>query len=207
MREYHKIQTVFKRDMNNRGKTLLDGQWSIPEFGYLSKNKWTFTEKVDGTNIRVMRIDEQIRFGGKTNNASLPPTLTERLQERFSDGLAFCSAFSDGDEVCLYGEGYGPKIQSGGKYRIDQDFVLFDVKIGDWWLNRVDVEDVAEKMGVDVVPVIGSGTLLHCIELVKHGMVSQWGDFQAEGIVARPEVELFARNGQRIIAKVKARDF
>lgn len=26
MKEYHKIQTLFKRDMKNAGKTLLEGQ-------------------------------------------------------------------------------------------------------------------------------------------------------------------------------------
>ena len=34
-----------------------------------------------------------------------------------------------------------------------------------------------------------------------------WGEFQAEGIVARPRVTLFSRNGERIITKVKCRDF
>jgi len=36
---------------------------------------------------------------------------------------------------------------------------------------------------------------------------SVWGDFQAEGIVARPGVELFDRAGRRIITKLKCRDF
>jgi hypothetical protein len=32
-------------------------------------------------------------------------------------------------------------------------------------------------------------------------------DFQAEGIIARPSVELFSRGGHRIITKIKCRDF
>ncbi len=204
MREYHKIQTVFKRDMDNKGKTLLEGQFSMPEFEYLANNEWTFTEKVDGTNIRVMWRDGKVAFGGKTDNASIPAKLVNRLRERFT-----ASAFEpfDGD-VCLYGEGYGAKIQKGGgHYRPDQDFVLFDVRVGEWWLRREDMEDVADKVGLDVVPVIGRGTLYGCVEIVRNGFQSRWGDFQAEGIVARPTVEMFARNGQRIITKVKGRDF
>lgn len=54
MTEYHKIQTLFKRDMESKHKTLLEGQWTLPEFEYLAGNVWTFTEKVDGTNIRVI---------------------------------------------------------------------------------------------------------------------------------------------------------
>ena len=51
MNEYHKIQTVFKRDIQSKGKTLIEGQWTLPEFEYLASNIWAFTEKVDGTNI------------------------------------------------------------------------------------------------------------------------------------------------------------
>ena len=52
MKEYHKIQTIFKRDPENKFKTLIYGEFSLPEFEYLKNNTWIFTEKVDGTNIR-----------------------------------------------------------------------------------------------------------------------------------------------------------
>ena len=45
------------------------------------------------------------------------------------------------------------------------------------------------------------------VENVKKGFISKWGDFQAEGIVARPQVELKARNGKRVITKIKNKDF
>lgn len=85
--------------------------------------------------------------------------------------------------------------------------VLFDVNVGQWWLQRNDVEDVAQKLGVDVVPVIGDGTLHDAVAQAKAGILSTWGDFQAEGIVARPKTELKTRNGHRIITKIKCRDF
>jgi len=206
MQTYHKIQTVFKRDMANRGTTLLDGQWSMPEFEYLANNEWVFTEKVDGTNIRIMWDGEKVSFGGKTDNALIPAKLVERLRERFPNGSAFQSAFDCGG-VCLYGEGYGAGIQKGGTYRPDQDFVLFDVLVGNWWLQREDVVDVAAKLGLDIVPIVGRGTLHECIDRVRGGMESTWGSFQSEGIVARPATELMTRGGQRIITKIKCRDF
>lgn len=208
MNEYHKIQTVFKRDMETRnGKTLLEGQWTLPEFEYLANNTWVFTEKVDGTNIRVMFKDGAVTFGGKTDSAQLPAQLVIRLNDRF---LPMAKKLQDvfGCDACLYGEGYGAKIQKGGEnYRQDQDFVLFDVRVGDWWLQRSDVEDVASKLGIDIVPIIGEGTIYDAIENAKQGIKSSWGDFQAEGIVARPKVELKTRNGHRIITKIKCRDF
>lgn len=45
------------------------------------------------------------------------------------------------------------------------------------------------------------------IRLVKNGLFSQWGNFLAEGIVARPAIELTANTGDRIITKIKHRDF
>ena len=207
MKEYHKIQTLFKRDMQKNGKTLLEGQWTLPEFEYLAGNQWVFTEKVDGTNIRVMLKDGAVTFGGKTDNAQIPAQLVARLNDRFLPMAAQLQAVF-GCDACLYGEGYGAKIQKGGgNYRYDQDFVLFDVRVGDWWLQRADVEDVAQKLGLDVVPIIGEGTLYDAIAAAKAGITSTWGDFQAEGIVARPKIELTTRNGQRIITKVKCRDF
>lgn len=207
MSEYHKIQSIFKRDMTSKRKTLIEGDWTLPEFEYLAGNVWVFTEKVDGTNIRVMLQDGGITFGGKTDSAQIPAQLVARLNERF---LPLAAKMQEvfGCDACLYGEGYGAKIQKGGgNYRQDQDFVLFDVKVGDWWLQRADVEDVAAKLGLDVVPIIGEGTLHDAVAHAKAGIRSTWGDFQAEGIVARPKTELKTRSGHRLIAKIKCRDF
>ena len=207
MNEYHKIQSVFKRDADNNYKTFLFGQYSRPEFEYLADSEWTYTEKVDGTNIRVMFDGESIAFGGKSDNAQIPKPLVKWLQDAFipRQGL-FYPLFSEG--VCLYGEGYGGKIQkAGATYGPEQRFVLFDVKIGDWWLQRKDVEEIAEKFCIECVPVVGAGPLSRMIEEVREGVTSRWGDFQAEGYVARPTAELCSRNGQRIITKVKGKDF
>ncbi|MFH1624129.1 MAG: RNA ligase family protein [Pseudomonadota bacterium] len=208
MKKYHKIQTVFKRDPETKYKTLLMGQYSLPEFEYLKNNEWVFTEKVDGTNIRVMWNHEmlEVAFGGKTDNTQIPATLVNKLKELFTIPKIE-SQFLD-NSICLYGEGYGAKIQKGGgNYRPDQSFVLFDVKIGDWWLQRHDVETIGKELGVDIVPIIGEGDLVDMVNLTKDGFKSQWGNFVAEGIVARPKVELKARNGERIIMKIKYKDF
>lgn len=207
MKEYHKIQTVYARDPETKFRTLLIGQYAEPEFAYLAENEWVFTEKVDGTNIRVMVEPDRIRFGGKTDNASIPAFLVERLQERFVPQSALLhEMFPDGG--CLYGEGYGARIQKGGgNYRADPDFVLFDAKVGEWWLQRDAIEDIAAKLSLDVVPIIGRGTLLEMEILARAAFTSMWGNFPAEGIVARPTTELKTRRGSRVITKIKHKDF
>lgn len=208
MNEYHKIQTLFKRDQQKPKKPIMLGNWTLSEFEYLANNIWDWTEKVDGTNIRIMYKEERITFGGKTNNAQIPAQLLNRLNEKFlSLSDLFKEMFRD-SETCLYGEGYGVGIQKGGgNYRSDQDFVLFDVRCNNWWLERHNVVDIATKLKLDIVPFIGSGTLNEAIEFTKNGFKSCWGDFPAEGIVARPQVELRTRRGDRIITKLKTRDF
>ena len=208
MKEYHKIPTVFSRDPETKYKTLIEGQFATPELQYLQNNTWVFTEKVDGTNIRVRFENKQITFGGKTDKAQLQSSLVKKLNEIFlTQKETFMELFNDA-EVYLYGEGYGPKIQKGGgNYRSDQSYVLFDIRIGEWWLQRKDIEDIGRKLGIDVVPVIGEGTLWEMVKKARKKFNSVWGNFLAEGIVARPKIELSARNGKRIITKIKYKDF
>jgi len=211
MNTYQKINTIFKRDMANKGK-LIEGQFSELEIEYIKDNEWVFTEKVDGTNIRIMWDGNEVKYGGKTDNAQLQMDLVENLHKMFDSKIElFKETFIPPKEqevaVCFYGEGYGAGIQKGGCYRQEKSFVLFDIKIGHLWLNRENVEDIAEKFGIDIVPIIGSGTIKDMVDMVKKGFNSQWGDFIAEGIVARPKTELRTRRGDRIITKIKYKDF
>jgi hypothetical protein len=207
MKEYQKINTIYKRDMADK-KKLLVGEWSTREFEFLQYNEWEFTEKVDGTNIRVYLAEGTIMFGGRTDKAQIPPLLLASLQETFNSD--FLARVDTTQPVTLYGEGYGPKIQSGEKYGDTPRFVLFDVKIGDWWLESDSVRNFAATLDIPVVPMLGSGTLHDAVWMVSHPekyLKSEWGDFIPEGIVARPVVQLFDRKGERIITKIKVRDF
>lgn len=214
--KYHKIQSVYKRhwDGPDKGKFML-GSWSTPEIGYLSDNVWEWTEKVDGTNIRIgwsPDLPDKVEIGGRTDNAQIPSRLLNRLNELFTAEKfqsTIASVEDDFPPIVLYGEGYGAKIQKGGGNYIPDgvDFVLFDVRIGSWWLKREDVEDIAARLGIRTVPVVGSGTIAEAISFVRMGISSDWGDFEAEGLVMRPKVEMQDRAGRRIITKLKGRDF
>jgi hypothetical protein len=212
--EYHKIDNVYSRDRRGR---LVEGVYARPELAYLADLEWLWTEKVNGTNVRLsydasatFRGNEHAYVAGRTDAAQLPPPLLRRCVELLR-AAPLEDVFEVGPtDVVLYGEGYGAGIQSGGgDYRADGvDFVLFDVKVGDWWLRRADVEDVAAKLGLDVVPLVGRGTLAEAVELTRTGFPSaRWpGVAVAEGLVLRPAVELFDRAGRRVVAKIKHRD-
>jgi hypothetical protein len=209
MKKYHKIQSIFKRD--EKGNFL--DEYSCPEFQYLKDNIWEYTEKIDGTNIRIGWDYNKISIGGKTDRAQIPVFLYDKLNEIFTAdmlGEVFLPNEFHKADVTLYGEGFGARIQKGGGNYIPDgvDFILFDVLINGWWLKRKDVNGVAKELRIKSVKVYGEGTLSELIEMVKSKTLkSEFGDFLSEGIVARPKVELFARNGNRIITKLKHKDF
>ena len=197
--------SIYKRDVNTHN--FIDGAFSLPEFEYLKNNLWVWTEKIDGMNMQVDWDGETVKFGGKTDNAQIPSSLYNKLQETFTVEK-FKKLYSD-TPMCLCGEGYGVKIQGGGKYISDGvGFILFDVLIDGWWLKRKDIEDIANKLEIDVVPIVGGGTLMDAISVIKsQRLKSKWGDFLVEGLVLKPEVELKTRAGDRVITKIKHKDY
>jgi len=214
---YHKINSIFKRDMDTVERLFILGEYADPAIEYLKNNKWDFTEKIDGTNTRVMFDGKRMSFGGRTENAQMPIPLIEKLQEYFTyDKLKAVfppEKVSDMPipTVTLYGEGCGFKIQKGGDRYVNKekrvDFILFDVRVGDLFLRRDDVQDIAHSLGIKSVPLVGHGTIDEAIEMASNGFESIYGDFMAEGLVLRPSIELCDRRGHRIVTKVKHKDF
>jgi hypothetical protein len=218
MTKYPSIKNVWKRDPDNNYKTLIEGGWASEAFRYLRMAEWCATEKVDGMNIRVIYDpladpnflpDGAVSIGGRTDKAQLPGDLLGTLVDMFPANRLHWTL--EGDCVTtLYGEGYGPGIQKvGGLYREDKSFILFDVKVGSVWLERDNVEAVAKALEIESVPTILYGSLHGLIQAVRSGRTSEIGGegCPMEGLVCRPKVELQDRFGQRIITKIKTKDF
>lgn len=208
MEQYGKIETVFCRDMNGTKRLILN-DYHNPTVAYLKDNMWLFTEKVDGTNIRVHWDGHKVEFGGRTDKAQIPRPLLNKLNEMFATSEAeelFEQTWGD-KEVILFGEGYGPKIQNGGEYRSDVSFILFDVLVGDNYQEREWVEKTAQMFNIDVVPIVLTGTIQDGIDYVMKHPRSTMGTAMMEGVVGRPMIELRDRRGERVIVKIKWEDF
>lgn len=208
MIEYNKIETVYERDTNG-SKKLIEGQFRNETVKYLADNCWEFTEKIEGTNIRVHWDGHKITFGGRTERAQIPTHLFTKLQEIFLTNEVeelFEQKFGE-NEVILFGEWYGAKIQNGGLYRSDVSFILFDVMINGNYQPRKSVEDVAACFGLEIVPVVLRGTIESAIRFIKGKPRSTIGTAMMEGVVGRPIVEMRDRCGKRVIVKIKVCDF
>lgn len=214
MSKYCKINTLFKRD--NRKRIILD-DYSLPEFRYLENNLWECTEKIDGINVRIeldFNPDNTVTwaYNGRTDNACMPELLIERLYELFDvvDWREIFPTMTEG-HVTLYGEGYGMNIRKGGNYIPDGvDFILFDVKVGNWWLSWDNVTNVAEKLHIKSVPFIGYMTIPQAVDYVRTGFkskIAQNPDYDAEGLVLRNPYGMLLRNDGRCILKIKTADF
>ena len=211
MIEYPKVETVFVRDEKTR--RVLPGQLRLPEFGIV--NSWAASEKIDGTNIRVGRENGAVRIAGRTDNAQFSVPAMDYLRSVFTDE-ALAQVFPPGDDdFVAFGELYGPKIQKGGSYSPTLRIRLFDVKVGFWWLKREDVASIAASLGIAAVPELGiiaspprsHDALASVIDVSRVAKEDGGTGCYAEGIVARSEPLLLMRNGQRLVWKLKFKDF
>ena len=228
---YQKINTIFKRDENNI--IMPHEEFSVPELNWLRNCKFDATEKIDGTSIRIEVVPALnvtahrrepfmfvVRYMGKTDNAQIPQHLLKHLEETYPkekvlEALELLekgyNTFETIPMYTIYGEGYGMKIQKGGNYIKDGvGFIVFDVKVGDMYLLRDSMEDIAGKLGAPVVPYMGQFTIDEAIEFVKKGFkstIAENKDYDAEGLVLKSPDGLCTRRGERIIFKVKTCDF
>jgi hypothetical protein len=207
MSEYHKIETLFERDE----KTFKVKPEVLKNRTYSLLKTWHWTEKIDGTNIRVIWKDGKLTMGGKTDNAQIHADLIKWLYENITPDSMRASFEADVTDVVVYGEGYGAGIQKGGgDYSPIKKLIVFDVLVGGkWWLNYEAVCDVAGKLALDVVPSFGEMPLEEAAAFVRAGFKSKVGNGNkdAEGLVGRPLETLFDKKGHRLITKIKTKDF
>lgn len=210
MTEYHKIHSPWKRD--NKGK-FIESEWSRPEFAALQNIEWLLQEKIDGMNIRLIWDGETLKVRGRTDNAQIPTFLLESIEEM---GLRerLPTVFEElRGEVVLYGEGYGNKIQKvGSRYIPDgTSFALFDVYFpsSNLYLDRDGVTGISLKLEIPEPHYFENRyTLREAVDVVKSKPKSWFADeMHLEGVILRPLCELNDRRGQRIITKLKVRDF
>lgn len=211
MRTYEKIETIFNRDTTGTKKLIL-GDFRNETVEFLKDAERVFTEKIDGTNIRIYWDGHKVEFGGRTDNAEIPRPLLDSLNKIFGTTETeelFEQIFGE-KNVILFGEGYGGRIQGvGNEYRPDESFILFDVLIGENYQTREWVEKTAQMFGIKAVPVLFTGPLQAGIDYVcgHPKSVVAMKDTYMEGVVARPKVELKDRCGRRVIVKIKWKDF
>lgn len=204
MKKYQKIETLYKFD--NETKRFRK-EFYNPIVDYLKDCKWFGTEKVDGTNVRILWNGHGFEFGGRTDDADLPKALRELLNNTFNYGMEVLFEQKFGEkEVMLFMEGYAGKIQNG-TYQGPESIIGFDIMIGDIYLDKVVSKQIFEELGLTFVPVLEFKTLQDCIDYVhNHKQSIIQPESKIEGLVCYPAQRLYDHLGNRIIVKIKNKD-
>ncbi len=212
--KYAKFSSPFKKDEKFRNTTELAQQLPV--------GKWIKTEKIDGTNIRIIltKKDEfQIREiligsrklilnqedkGSKIYFDCIKNVNLNKLMEYFKDVDS---------TVIIYGEGHGAGVQKGGIYSTEKEFRVFDIRIGEAYQNFEYVEKVCIDNQLNLVPMfsdVDEITYNECVKTLKNfenTLIKDGSGGRPKGLVYKFEPVLLNKYKERLIFKIKFKDF
>jgi ATP-dependent RNA circularization protein (DNA/RNA ligase family) len=208
-KEYHKIETLCKFDQAT--KKFLPNTFYNPNVEILQNHKWEFTEKIDGTNFRIYWNGHTLSYAGRTDNAVFSEEQQTFIKEKLVNDVmttSFESIFKD-NEVIVYGELFGNKIQKDGQLYTDGKglgFKVFDVYKEGHFMNYKHMIYLCKELGYDVVPLALTGTIAEGIAYVENNLLSTFSKATLEGLVGKPIGDFLDYRGNRIVVKIKRRD-
>jgi len=222
MKSYHSIETVFTRNK----------QTNVLDFGTIRNSvnefipEWAVSEKIDGTNIRVIVTLAGVEIRGRTDNANIHPELIKTVEALFDHStlIAYFTEYRGKElpeawSVTFYGEGYGAGIQKGGCYSATKKFRCFDLLLGEsWWTADTEMRRICADLRIPTAPWLGITTVIpqtrdELLALFPDGdsQVAIFDNGTAgvlpEGVVAKPLVPLFDTHGDRVMWKLTFREW
>jgi hypothetical protein len=175
-------------------------------------------EKIHGTSAHVRYIPpvggekgRLVFFSGGESHDKFVKVFGDEwtLLEKF-----FASSLPTDRETTLFGEAYGGKQQGmSATYGSELKFVVFDVKVGDSWLEVPKAEAVANALGLEFIHYTRIPTTLEALDAARDADSVQavrngvGAGKKMEGVVLRPIIEVTLNNGSRVIAKHKRDEF
>lgn len=193
------------------------------------KDKWVVTEKVHGANfsfwvykdlescnieIKCAKRSGWIEDGEKFFNYKLVLDKYRPMLENLRNDLL--------DDFVIYGEMYGGNIQGGMCYKLEQDFVAFDMR----WINsdeslslpldKLTTLTLWNDYSIPVTPLIGVYDSFEEALAIEESFTSKLirEDFngeeehkEAEGVVIEPDTAVYEQNGSRVYLKKKTKRF
>lgn len=132
---------------------------------------------------------------------------------KLEEGFKACGLPVD-RKTTIYGEAYGGKQQDmSDTYGKQLKFIVFDVQVGDNWLDVPNAEKIANKLGLEFVHYVEISTDLadideqrdaDSVQAIRNGVGA---GKKREGVVLRPLFEVKLNNDERLMAKHKRDDF
>lgn len=166
-------------------------------------------EKIHGTSAHISydpaTFELKYFSGGESYERFVSLFDGLELRDRFAK-----MALPADKKIVVYGEAYGGKQQGmSHTYGTTLKFIVFDVEIGECWLDVPTAETIAQALGLEFVhyakvntdlPALDAERDASSVQAVRNGIAEPK---PREGVVLRPLKEMTLNNGNRVIAKHK----
>lgn len=159
------------------------------------------TEKIHGSNLRVSKKQETLFVGGhkwmfKESDTNLYWNAIKK------NGLDLLLLKGLPDEVVLFGEVYGRKVQNLQYGLTTQKVVFFDAFVDGRYLDWVELVGLIESLELSMPPLVYRGDYnLDRIKMLACGPTLLGGNHMREGVVIRPIRERIDSKLGRVILK------
>lgn len=202
---YPKIHNLYKKSKDSN-KCM---QPVFSEKYFSDIRSWNVYEKLNGNTICI-KVSDDIEVFGKKKETKIIPEIQQYIISN-PKLLSIKKEFYP-EVLYLYGEAIGPKIENGSKYSKDNIFVIFDIFYKNHFLPQKAIEEFAKSTDLKYSKLLKTSKLdLSILSNTKELLIkyskSEWGDFESEGLILKPENNIKDENNKRIMAKLRREDF
>lgn len=174
---------------------------------------WVATEKLHGANFSLWTDGEDVKAARRSGFIPEDESFygSAPVVEHYTPLLKELAQSMPMNKLILFGELVGEGIQKGVNYCDGKDFYVFDVATLDEgelvFLDYTEtLVNTLHEAGFKTSPILKQGTYQEVIAL-ENLFNSTFGNFTAEGYVAKPVVSHTLPNGSRAIIKSKNSKF
>jgi len=197
----------------------------LKEHGFDKNVRWIAHEKIHGANFSFLCDGRDIEISSRNNIVDGKFYHCQAVVDRYSTGilnLKRCE-YPNAEQIQVYGELFGPGIQSGIDYGPEKEFMAFDLVVDGKAVAYEVAKAQIEGYGLKYVPTLRefkslsdglalSSIFISSVAEALYGAenICQYrlGDNDAEGFVLKPLGEpLYLNNGSRVMIKSKAPKF
>lgn len=186
----------------------------IIRFAGLNNVIWRATEKIDGANFQFITDGKEVRVASRNNLVDGTFYGCQEVIDKYRGRVLELKNkyFPEAGQIAVYGELYGPGIQSRVNYGPKKDFAAFDLHVDDLVVNNISTVVAMGNVGIPMVPIIGEYISLDEALAVPNDFRSlifpdAEGDNITEGVVLRPADTAYTGNGRQVIIKNKNEKF
>jgi len=189
---------------------------------------WVVTEKIHGANLSFWYDSKKFRMAKRTGWIADDENfygIQGSKEYLISCVKQLYSRFKNIDYIAVFGELYGgiyphpdvpafpnaKKVQKGVYYCPHNDFMVYDIKVDDQFIDFIDMQMYCEQVGLRFVRAEFVGKFKECLEYKNDFLSGIYKEYDlppiddniCEGIVIRPNKSQFVFTNSRVMLKSK----